>query len=98
MNDWFKDPDTSTLRKLEALGEKVTWTKDFGDCYVLQTKSTPTMREKSFGFKDSAETMHWKLDKKSGKITWIDYISLILDEKFQKEPNYDLTILDKYRF
>ena len=97
MNDWYKKPDTSSLRKLEALGEKVVWTKDIGDWYAIQTKSNVAMRKKSFGFENHDDPMYWKINKATGEVKWTEYVPLMFEKGFDSEPNYDLSILDQFR-
>ena len=94
MSDWYKNPDTSTLNKLEALGESVTWVRDIGDCYVIRTVNKN--RKEAFGFNDSPENpMYWKIDKNTGAVEWTDYVLVMND--IRNKPNIDAGVLSKIR-
>lgn len=94
MNEWYKNPDTSTLSKLEALGESVTWARDIGEYYVIRTISKN--RKESFGFNDgSDDPMYWKIDKKTGVVEWTDYVLVMND--IRNKPNIDAMVLSAFR-
>lgn len=97
MDNWYKNPDTSSLKKLEALGETVVWVKDLGDWYVIQTTSNAELRKKSFGYENDNNPMYWKIDKISGIVKWTEYVPLMFEEGFENEPSFNLSVLEKYR-
>ena len=97
MSDWYKNPDTSTIKKLEALGEKITWVKDIGKWYAIQTVSTVDARKKAFGYENDKNPMYWKVNKQNGAVEWTEYVPLMFEKGFDKEPSYDLSVLDRFR-
>ncbi len=97
MSNWYKKPDTSSLIKLEALGEKISWVKDLDKYYVIETLSSVDNRKKYFGYKNDDGPMYWKINKKDGSVEWTEYVPLMFEKGFDKDPNYDLSVLDPYR-
>lgn len=94
MSEWYKNPDTSTLRKLEVLGESITWVRDIGECFVIRTISKN--RKEAFGFNDGPESpMYWKVNKKTGTVEWTDYVLIMND--IRNKPNLNASVLNALR-